>query len=70
MSQASDNPVFCARRDDLGCTASRPGSKHDAIRAAAEGWFDSQKTGESFCPAHVPEWVAQWRARKQEKAGA
>ena len=27
------------------------------------GWF-FQKDGSAWCPAHIPEWVAEWRARK------
>lgn len=30
------------------------------------GWF-FQKTGEAWCPAHFPDWVESWRARKAEK---
>lgn len=63
MSHAAANPVYCARREDLGCQASYPGSKHAAIRAGQEGWFRSRKTGEAFCPEHVPDWVAGWRAK-------
>lgn len=28
----------------------------------AAGWFFS-KTGEAYCPEHIPEWVPAWRAR-------
>jgi hypothetical protein len=73
VSHAADNPVFCARKADLGCTASHPGGKHAAIRAAAEGWFRSSKAQLSFCPAHVPDWVPEWRAAlaaKTATAGA
>lgn len=74
MSHASDNPVFCARKDDLGCAASHPGSRHDAIRAQQEGWFHSLKTQLHYCPEHVPDWVPAWRAaqaaKKKETADA
>ncbi len=65
MSHASDNPVRCARQGDLGCTASFPGSKFDAIAAGVEGWFFSRGTDDAFCPEHIPDWVAGWRARQQ-----
>jgi len=64
MSHRAENPVSCARQGDLGCAASFPGSKYDAIQAAAGGWFFSQKTDEAFCPEHEPAWVAGWRAAK------
>jgi hypothetical protein len=67
MSHAAGNPVYCARKTDLGCTATHPGSKHDAIKAQQGGWFNSKKTGVSFCPAHVPDWVAAWRAKQAEE---
>lgn len=29
----------------------------------ATKWF-LQRSGEAWCPDHVPEWVEQWRARR------
>jgi hypothetical protein len=65
VSRASENPVHCARQVDLGCPAEFPGSKFDAIQAGALGWFFSRDTEDAFCPAHVPDWVEKWRARKK-----
>lgn len=61
--------MHCARSEDLGCTASFPGSKFAAIKAGADGWFFSRETDEAYCPPHVPEWVAAWRARKAAARG-
>ena len=66
MSHASENPVYCARRADLGCTASHPGSRWDAMAADREGWFHSKAEG-AFCPGHVPDWVPAWRAKQEAK---
>lgn len=65
MSRASESPVYCARRGDLGCQASHPGSRFDAIRAGEQGWFHSKAEAVAFCPAHVPEWVPAWRAKQE-----
>lgn len=71
MSYASEHPVTCVRREDLGCPSSFPGSKFGAIKAQDEGWFfakDSGPRGSSaaYCPEHVPEWVTAWRERKRQ----
>ncbi len=34
------------------------------LKAHQKGWFN-QKDGTSWCPDHVPEWVASWRARQK-----
>jgi hypothetical protein len=65
MSYAGEHPVTCTRQADLGCPASFPGSKHDAIAAAEAGWFFSFKDDAAYCPEHVPGWVPGWRERKQ-----
>jgi hypothetical protein len=70
MSYASDHPVHCARREDLGCEASFPGSRSDRMRAGKAGWFLSRESGKAYCPAHVPEWADAWRARKAAEAAA
>lgn len=53
-----------------GCTETVPvagggerTSMWDLKRAAAEGWF-IQKDGIVWCPKHVPEWVEDWRKRR------
>lgn len=57
MSHAASHPVRCA---DPSCSAQHPGSKWGNIRAASDGWFESQD-GKSYCPKHVPKWVKRWR---------
>lgn len=69
MSHASENPVHCAKREELGCQASFPGSKHAQMRARAEGWFFSRREDAAYCPEHVPAWVAEWRAGLAEGRG-
>lgn len=64
MSHATDNPVYCARKGDLGCRASTPGGKFNIIRAAEAGWFFSRQDECAYCPAHVPDWVPAWREKQ------
>ena len=52
---------------DQWCGESFPSSKFGKIRASDAGWF-FQKDGVAWCPAHIPEWVGPWRARKREEA--
>jgi len=66
VSQVTARTVYCARRGDLGCTASYLSSKFAAIRAGEAGWFSSRAEELDYCPDHVPDWVPAWRA-KQEK---
>lgn len=33
----------------------------------ADDWF-FQKNGDSWCPQHVPDWVAGWRAQKASRS--
>ena len=38
------------------------------IKSSGEnGWFH-QFNGDSWCPEHIPEWVAGWRERKNRNA--
>jgi hypothetical protein len=62
-SYSSRHPVTCLQD---GCLASFPGSKHDTMRATQEGWFfpKDQQGLKGWCPAHVPGWVAAWRAQQ------
>lgn len=59
--------VFCARREDLGCTASYQDNKFASIRAHDAGWFRSYQEEKSYCPDHLPEWVPGWRAAQAAK---
>jgi hypothetical protein len=68
ISHARAYPVSCARKDDLGCTASFPGSRWGAIKAGEEGWFSSRRENKVYCPDHVPDWVPAWREKQPRKA--
>ncbi len=46
------------------CDKTYPNHKWGRIKA--KGWF-IELNGRSWCPDHIPEWVASWRARKKEK---
>lgn len=35
-------------------------------KAQREGWF-MQRNGLAWCPDHTPDWVAEWRAKKQKE---
>jgi hypothetical protein len=37
--------------------------KWNKMAAEREGWF-FQRDGICYCPKHVPEWVAAWRAKR------
>jgi hypothetical protein len=45
-----------------GCTATIPNHAWGRIKS---DWFQ-QKDGLIWCTQHIPEWVAEWRARKKE----
>lgn len=34
------------------------------IHAHDEGWFITKDDSKAYCPDHVPEWVADWRAKR------
>lgn len=63
MTYGSEHQTVCCAPD---CDASFRGSKFDAIRASEEGWFFS-KSGDAYCPEHVPVWVPAWRARQASR---
>ncbi|QIG58211.1 hypothetical protein SEA_SKOG_59 [Gordonia phage Skog] len=58
--------VPCAEE---GCMASFKSHRHGQIQAHKNGWFHSRAEQVSWCPEHVPEWVAGWRAKKQREQG-
>lgn len=55
--------VTCAAQ---GCVASHNNDRWSRVRAHEAGWFESRRGG-SFCPEHVPDWVAGWRAKRKGK---
>lgn len=48
-----------------GCTDSYVPHHWGAKQAERLGWF-IQKNGDAWCPKHIPNWVAKWRAQKQK----
>lgn len=56
MAVSEDGEWFVC--DHPGCEVKI--KNHYWGRVKAEGWF-FQKTGEGFCPEHVPPWVLDWR---------
>lgn len=60
------------RGDAIGCV--EPGcdeqiKDHRWGKTKASGWFFSRDNTQAFCPEHVPDWVAGWRARKSASKG-
>jgi hypothetical protein len=55
--------VHCA---EPGCGRTFRDHRWGAIRASADGWFSSEQEGKSWCPDHVPAWVSDWRARREQ----
>jgi hypothetical protein len=51
------------RCNEPGCVAEHPAHHWANKRAETQGWFH-QKDGRAWCPAHVPAWVAAWRAKR------
>lgn len=49
--------------DGPDCANSFKLTHWDSKRAQTDGWF-LQKNGDVWCPEHVPEWVAEWRAKQ------
>jgi hypothetical protein len=37
------------------------------MKADGEGWFHSKAEEQAYCPAHVPEWVPAWRAKREAR---
>jgi hypothetical protein len=48
------------------CQASVANNRWAKIRAHEAGWFFA-KSGEVYCPAHAPGWVADWRCGKAQR---
>lgn len=47
-----------------GCEATFKNHRWGKIKA--DDWFH-QKDGKSYCPKHIPEWVANWRMGKASR---
>lgn len=44
-----------------GCNTRHKKNRWATSNAGKTGWF-FQKDGSVYCPDHVPDWVAAWRA--------
>ena len=64
MRVPGDYDHVCAHE---GCEESVNNHYHARAAAHEAGWFQ-QKDGTFWCPEHVPEWVADWRARKKSES--
>lgn len=49
-----------------GCENSFAPHKWGNMEAQRLGWF-LQRNGDAWCPDHIPDWVAEWRKKKEEK---
>lgn len=49
--------------DHLGCKRKIKNYRWARIKAS-NTWFHSQD-GQSFCPDHLPKWVAEWREARR-----
>lgn len=52
--------------EEPGCVNWIPDDQWRKIKA--EGWFQ-MKDGTIFCPEHIPEWVAEWRKKRDHHHG-
>jgi hypothetical protein len=64
MAASSSPPGRCGVP---GCPATYAPYKWGQIRAQSAGWFFPKDPGKGgpWCPEHLPDWVAAWRARAQ-----
>lgn len=58
-----DHTAYCVVE---GCVAEYKNHRWGHSKASAEGWFFSKTLG-AMCPDHVPDWVAEWRAKNTTK---
>lgn len=61
-SDRETNYVFCQHE---GCMANH--ADHAWGHIKADGWFHSRDGTQAFCPQHLPDWVAGWRAQQAAK---
>jgi len=62
MSKYGDRLIKCAEPE---CEHTIKSHAWSVIKN--DGWFH-QWSGNSWCPDHHPEWVAEWRAKKEAQA--
>lgn len=42
-------------------------ANHHWGKVKAVGWFFGRMDDKSYCPKHLPDWVATWRLKQQER---
>lgn len=52
--------IVCA---DESCEAFVKPNKWAKIKANEKGWYFGKAGAPSYCPAHKPEWVSEYRNR-------
>lgn len=52
------------RCDGPDCAAAV--ENHRWGRTKAAGWFFTRDDDQAWCPEHVPDWVAEWRAKRSD----
>lgn len=60
------NPIIVAS-DEIGCAGPECREKvknHRWGKTKAVGWFFSREDDKAYCPKHVPEWVEEWRKKR------
>ena len=63
---AHRHPSYKAACSKPNCESDYFPDKWGKIEAVNLGWF-LQRNGDAWCPKHIPDWVAEWRARKKAK---
>lgn len=58
FDQLPDGMWHCAE-----CGKTHKKDRWNNSKAQGLGWF-MQKDGTAWCPDHIPEWVAEWRANR------
>lgn len=65
MKDGADEYIYCSVE---GCTNRFKNHKWGYIHSGGQqGWFHS-KEGWHACPEHLPDWVAEWRAKRDLEA--
>ena len=47
-----------------GCPKTFKDHHWGRVEATNKGWFFKRDETGQWCPAHLPEWVEEWRARR------
>lgn len=60
---SESDPIVPGQCAHSGCDQTYQDHHWGHKKAQSQDWF-MQKNGRSWCPQHVPSWVAKWRANK------